>query len=229
MKYILVDQKMPQELVEKLKVFPYELVKTRTNKNINSSLNSHPDILVHALPNGDIICDRDNFSYYRDKFKGRKLFMTEKSLGDAYENHVYLNAFFYENYLVGNLKLLDKNLLNFYRQKNFELINVKQGYSKCSSLVTNKFIATSDMGIYKALRDKINVIKINHKEIILKDYPYGFIGGASGFIDNNLILTGSLGKHSSGYLIEIECQKEKLKILELGQNILEDFGSILLI
>ncbi len=228
MKYIVVDKNMPEDFIKKLKRFPYKIVKTKENFNLPQGISAHPDILVHSFPNGDIVVDRDNFSYYENIFKGRKVFKTENSLAYDYKSHVSLNGFFYKGYFIGNLKYIDSAVLKYYKD-NYKLIDIKQGYSKCNTLITDKFLATSDLGIYKALKDKFNIIKIKHKGINLRGYEYGFIGGTCGFIDNTLILCGSLKKHRSGETIREKCRENEIEILELADEKLEDFGSILLI
>ena len=79
MKYIIVDKNMPDYMVDKLKVFPYEIVKTIENKNMPKGINTHPDMLIYGLENGDIIVDRDNYKYYKDIFTDRKVIKTDKS------------------------------------------------------------------------------------------------------------------------------------------------------
>ena len=104
MKYIVVDKNMPEDYIKKLKRFPYKIVKTKENFNLPQGISAHPDILVHSLPNGDIVVDRDNFSYYENIFKDRKVFKTENSLAYDYKNHVSLNGFFYKGYFIGTPK-----------------------------------------------------------------------------------------------------------------------------
>lgn len=48
MKYIIVDKNMPDYMVDKLKVFPYEIVKTIENKNMPKGINTHPDMLIYG-------------------------------------------------------------------------------------------------------------------------------------------------------------------------------------
>lgn len=229
MKYIIVDKNMPDYMVDKLKVFPYEIVKTIENKNMPQGINTHPDMLIYGLENGDILVDRDNYKYYKDIFTDRKVIKTDKSLGYLYKDHVGLNGFYYKGYFIGNLKFIDKNILNFYQENKVSLIDVKQAYAKCNTLVTDNFLVSSDMSIYKACKDIFELIKINHKEIKLRGFNYGFIGGCSGYIDNKLILTGDISLHSSGQEIIDACRRYNIEIINLSENMLEDFGSILFV
>ncbi len=57
------------------------------------------------------------------------------------------------NQLIHNLKFTDDNLLSYEKHKI--LINVKQGYTKCSCLpVSKNALITSDVGIYNTLKNK---------------------------------------------------------------------------
>lgn len=226
MKYIVVDENLKN--IEKLNIFNYKIVKTKKNSKIPEPLNTHPDLLVHKIGN-KIVVDSENLEYYQEAFEGYEVIPTEMPLGSLYSDYVKLNGFQFKNYFVHNLKYTDTNVLKFYKENNFELIDVKQGYSKCNTLITSKFLLTSDMSIYNALNKKVNIYKIHHKDILLKNYNYGFIGGASGYINKHLILTGSLKNHSSYNYIKEIINLYNIKVLKLSEDEIEDFGSIILI
>lgn len=49
--------------------------------------------------------------------------------------------------------ILRKKILNYILiKKNIKHLFIKQGYSRCSMLVFNEYILTSDMGIFKKLK-----------------------------------------------------------------------------
>ena len=167
------------------------------NKNLLKGLDTHTDILVHPLPSGELVVDRDNFEYYKKILPGKKILPSHSSLSKKYPKDVPLNAFTFKNYFIHNLKYTDKVLFDYYKNSGYEMKNIKQGYGKCSSLVTEDFIITSDGGIYESLRDFIPIYKINHGEIKLQNFNYGFIGGASGVLGKKIFFTGDLSHHSS--------------------------------
>lgn len=226
MKYIVVDKNLKN--LEKLEIFNYKIVKTKENSKIPHPLNTHPDLLVHKIGN-KIVVDSENLDYYKNIFDDLEVIPTKKPLGSTYSKYVCLNGFSYKNYFVHNLNYTDENVLDYYKKNNYELIDVKQGYTKCNTLITSKFLMTSDMSIYKALKNKVNIYKINHKDILLKNYNYGFIGGSSGYINKHLILTGSIKKHSSYEYIKEIINLYNLEVIILSEDEIEDFGSILLI
>lgn len=225
MKYVIVAENFPEEAAEKLKAYG-KVVRTRANKNLLRGLDTHPDILTHPLPSGEIVVDRDNFEYYKKIFPDKKILPSHSILSKKYPKDVPLNAFTFKNYFIHNLKYTDKVLLDYYKNSGYQMIDIKQGYGKCSCLVTNDFIITSDGGIYESLKGFIPIYKINHGEIRLQDFNYGFIGGASGVYGKKIFFTGDFSHHSSHEEILKIINKYNYEIEILSKDPIEDFGSI---
>lgn len=228
MKYVLVNKDIEKKSVEILKNYG-KVVKTIENKNLLCGLKAHPDILVHVLPNGDVICDRENYDYYKNIFSDRNVIPSERFLDKDYPGDIPLNCFSFKNYFIHNTKYTDKKILDFYKRKGYNIINVKQGYSKCSTLVTRDFLITEDAGIYKSLKDTLPIYKIDSGQIKLRNFNYGFIGGSSGSIEKELFLTGDYKKHSSSNIIDDVVKKYKYKLTILSDKEIEDYGSILFV
>lgn len=225
MTYVLVAENFPEDSAEKLKAYR-EVVRTRASKNLLKGLDTHPDILVHPLPSGELVVDRENLEYYKKIFPDKNILPSHSILSKKYPKDVALNAFTFKNYFIHNLKFTDKVLLDYYKNSGYQMINIKQGYGKCSSLVTNDFIITSDGGIYESLRDFIPIYKIKHGEIRLQNFNYGFIGGASGVLGKKIFFTGDFSHHSSYEEILKIIKKYDYEIEILSDETIEDFGSI---
>lgn len=225
MNYVIVAENFPEESAKKLEKYG-KIIRTKKNKKVMEGLNTHSDILVHPLPNGNIIVDRDNFMYYESLLTGIKVIKSESHLDEKYPRDVPLNAFTFKNYFIHNLKYTDKKLLEYYKERGYELIHIKQGYSKCTTLVTEDFLITGDGGTYEKLRDIIPIYKINHGEIKLENFNYGFIGGASGSFGKKIFFTGSIKEHSSYEKIMKIIKKYNYEIEILSREPIEDYGSI---
>lgn len=225
MKYVIVAENFPEKSLKILKEYG-KIVRTKSNKNLMKGLDTHPDILLHPLPSGELVVDMDNFEYYKKIFPDKKILPSHSSLSKKYPKDVPLNAFTFKNYFIHNLKFTDQVLLDYYKNSAYELINIKQGYGKCSSLVTEDFIITSDGGIYESLRDFIPIYKIKHGEIRLQNFNYGFIGGASGVLGKKIFFTGDFSHHSSHEEILKIIKKYDYEIEILSDETIEDFGSI---
>ena len=225
MTYVLVAENFPEKAAEKLKKYG-QVVRTKANKSVLKGLDTHPDILVHPLPNGELLVDRDNLDYYKEIFKDKKIIPSCSSLSEKYPGDIHLNAFAFKKIFIHNLKHTDQVILDHYKMAGYELINIRQGYAKCSCLVTEDFVITSDGGIYESLKDLIPIYKIDHGGIKLQNFNYGFIGGASGVLGKKIFFTGDFSHHSSHEEILKIVSKYDYEIEILSKDPIEDFGSI---
>lgn len=228
MTYVLVAENFPEESSEKLKKYG-EVVRTRANTRVLRGLDTHPDILVHPLPSGDLVVDRDNFGYYEEIIGDKKIIPSHSSLTGKYPGDILLNAFAFKKIFIHNLKHTDQVILDYYKNRGYELVNIKQGYAKCSCLVTEDFVITSDGGIYESLRDLIPIYKIDHGQIKLQNFNYGFIGGASGVLGKKIFFTGDLSHHSSYEEILKIINEYDYEIEILYKDPIEDYGTIFFI
>lgn len=228
MTYVLVAENFPEESEEKLKEYG-EVVRTKANARVLRGLDTHPDILVHPLPSGDLVVDRNNFDYYKEIFEDKKIIPSRSSLTGKYPGDILLNAFAFKKIFIHNLKHTDQVILDYYKREGYDLVNIKQGYAKCSCLVTNDFVITSDGGIYESLRDLIPIYKIDHGQIKLQNFNYGFIGGASGVLGKKIFFTGDFSHHSSYEEILKIINKYDYEIEILSKDPIEDYGTIFFI
>ena len=113
---------------------------------------------------------------------------------------------------------------------NKNILNVRQGYSKCSTaIVTGNAVITADTGIYKTSVDNgIDALKITSGNIKLRGMEYGFIGGATGLIAENVLgVNGNIHTHIDSDEIKTFCSKRNVEIVPLKDGILEDIGTII--
>lgn len=160
--------------------------------------------------------------------KGIKFQETACSLNGTYPYNVILNALILENHFIHNLNFTDSELIKTQNSKN--LINVKQGYTKCSCLIVNeKAIITSDCGIYKNLSaEGFDVLLVPPGDINLPGLDYGFIGGTGGMIsETTMAFFGSLDHYLYGEQIKEFLSKYNVTPLYLKDCKLTDRGSIL--
>ena len=151
-----------------------------------------------------------------------------KKAGEKYPENVLLNCLFIGNTLYGRLDSVDDTMLDYCREENIKLVNVNQGYTRCSSLqVAENAVITADKGIAKALENNgVEVLLISPGNIALKGYDYGFIGGA-GFYDNGKVFFfGNIKKHPDYDKIRQFCSLYNSDIEIICQDMpLTDIGS----
>ena len=120
-----------------------------------------------------------------------------KKAGEKYPENILLNCLYLNNTLYGKLAHIDDTVIKYCRENDIKLVNVNQGYTKCSSLiVSDNAVVTADKSIEKALKSNgAEVLLISPGSIELKGYDHGFIGGA-GFYDNGSVyFFGNIKKH----------------------------------
>lgn len=207
------------------------IIVPKTNK-VYDAINGHVDIQMNIISQNTVIIHKSidkSICNALDNYNIKYIFSNDE-LKYSYPNDIILNGIVLDNYFIHNLKYTDKNLLANMKDK--KLINVKQGYSKCSVLVVGKkAIITSDKGISNALKEEnFDVLLIPPGDIILPSMNYGFIGGAGGLInDNNMAFFGDLKNYAYGKEVYNFLYKYDVKPIYLSKGKLIDRGSIYVI
>ncbi|MGL5066689.1 MAG: DUF6873 family GME fold protein [Sarcina sp.] len=193
------------------------------------SINAHPDIQVNITSNSSIILAK-NSSLDTASLSALNISVThsKNELEKKYPKNIFLNAINLPNYFIHNLKYTDEKLLSLVQDK--ELINIKQGYSKCSCcIVSDNALITSDIGIYNSLKPyDIDLLLIPTGDITLPGLSYGFIGGSCGLISKNkLAFLGNLKNHTYEKEVKDFLFKHNVEPIFLSDSKLIDRGSIL--
>lgn len=112
------------------------------------------------------------------------------------------------------------------KEGNYKHLYSKQGYSRCSIVPMADKILTSDYGIYKSLKNKIEVVLLKKERISLDGFANGFLGGCCGFFEDTLLFNGNIEKLNSYNIIKDEADKSNIRLLYPSCNLV-DTGSIL--
>lgn len=152
-------------------------------------------------------------------------------IGKKYPESVALNAALIGTKLFCNRKSLHAEVKKYCDLNNIEIINVKQGYTKCSTLILNdSAIITDDNNIdITAQQEDISVLKISKGDIYLSENAVGFIGGASAKIGNTVYFFGDISKCRDYIKITDFIEKHGLSIDIIKSCRLSDIGGIVLI
>jgi len=207
----------------------FNIIPSVTCKSVPAAISAHPDMTLFQLEEKVFICAPDCFEEYKKRVfcSGTTLICGEKQLGSTYPEDVAYNVLKINNLALGKILAADPVVLNHLTDKKIELINVNQGYSKCSVCTFSGCAITADEGIFSALKNRgTEVLKIPYGEIKLTGYDYGFIGGASGEYKGEIFFFGDLDSVSYGQKIrEFICSKGKT-INEIKNYPLTDVGTI---
>lgn len=228
MKNVIVDFRIHNEEKEYLVSKGYTLLICPPNNILYEAVCGHPDMLMHILGNSIIVHKDMNSKFILDLvLLNYKVYKSKSALQIKYPYNICLNSLSIGNLFVHSIDFTDTNLLSL--TKNKKLINVKQGYTKCSTcIVNNHAIITSDVSIAKALSvEKIDVLLIPPGDILLPGLNYGFIGGATGLIEDNVLaFYGHLDYYLYGKEILKFLNKHRVEPVFLRNGKLIDRGSI---
>lgn len=187
---------------------------------------NHADILTYHLGNGNFIADRTAHSVLQN-FN----ICEAVSVSSPYPNDCLLNAADIGDYLICNRKITHYGILNYAEKQNKQIINVNQGYAKCSvCIVKRNTIITDDESIYRECSTikGISVLLVSKGSVALESQNYGFLGGASGLLGENLLFfNGDLSYHKDFLAIEQFLRYHNIKYSDIKNKPLTDVGSII--
>ncbi len=227
---VIIDYRTPHRIVETLHRYEIETVFTCKVNSLYNAVTGHSDLQIHYLGDKCFACTPEAFDYYSKIFTEARIIQGVRTLSSNYPDDIAYNIARIGNYAFHNLKYTDRNIRQYYEQIGVETVNVKQGYTKCNMCIVNtNAVITSDMSVAKVLDNYgFDVLLISQGNIRLTDFPYGFIGGASGLISSDkLAFAGNLYQHPDCNAIIEFCAKYNVQPVSLADCELTDIGSIL--
>lgn len=228
MKTVIVDFRIHNEEKSNLTSLGYNLLLCPPSNVLYEAVCGHPDMLMNISKNHIMVHKDMDSNFIQDLISlNYEVYKSNKALQNKYPYNVGLNSLCLDNLFIHSINYTDTNLLSLSKGK--KLINVKQGYTKCSTcIVTNQAVITSDVSIAKALSlEKIDVLLIPPGDIVLPGMNYGFIGGATGLIEDNLLaFYGHLDHYLYGKEVLNFLKKHMVEPVFLRNGKLTDRGSI---
>lgn len=221
-----------KNIINKLNEIGVKTITTIKCKDIDESISYHPDIVIHPINYNTLVIAPNVYDYYKEVLKetNLKLIRGERFLDVKYPDDIAYNVGRVYGKAFHNFKYSDEVLKFHLKKEGVELINVKQGYTKCSMTVIDEYsIITEDKPIYNKLKElEYDPLLIDSSYINLKGQKYGFIGGATGNLSKNTILvSGSLSHHPEKEKIENYIFKRNKKIIYLSDEKILDLGTII--
>lgn len=201
-----------------------DFIETIDNPNLDKRIGDHPDLSLFVLDSENIILAEEVCSYYKDKLPGKNL-IKGSSTSKKYPRDSIYNLLTFEDFYIHN-DFTEENIGRSLKERNYKHLFVKQGYSRCSIIPLRESLLTSDYGIYKSLRNKVNIILLDNDKIELDGFDQGFIGGTCGLVQDKLIFTGDITRHKSFDIIKKACDRENIDII-YPEIPLVDLGSLI--
>ena len=186
-------------------------------RTVSSLVANHPDVLLCKLgvkPESPI-------------YEGAPNALSSLYSGDCRYNAACTGKFF-----IHRLDITDSELLAAAKAScgnELELIDVRQGYAKCSTVIVDEdSIITYDKGIAKPCEAAgMNVLLVEPGFVKLRGADTGFIGGASGRVDDEIVFNGDLSAHPNFREITAFIEAQGLGCKWFESYELEDIGSII--
>ena len=215
MKKIYIAKDANPILKQYLEEKGYTLQQISSEGIVDGPISNHPDIFLCKLgvdENAPIF------------------FAENQDLGLQYPKDIPCNAACTGKYFIHNLNYTSGKLLQAAKDMHMELIHVRQGYTKCSTIIVDEqSIITYDKGIARACSKypDLSVLLVTSGFVHLEGYDTGFIGGCSGRVDNEIIFNGDLSSHPDFIPICQFIEARGLTVRYFPQYPLTDIGSIL--
>lgn len=203
------------KLIAYLKGLGYQLEFISSDNIVDSAISNHPDIFLCKMG------VHDDAPIY---------FAQEGDLDMDYPDDVAFNAACTGRYFIHNLSATNPKLLKAACDMDMILIDVRQGYTKCSTVIVDETsLITYDEGIYRACckYPELSVLLVSPGFVRLDGYDTGFIGGASGRVGDEIIFHGDLFGHPDFTRIVNFIEDRDLSCKWFADFKLTDIGSIL--
>jgi len=228
-KKIIISCDCPSNIITNLGKMNIEIIKTLKNPNLCDGLSGHADLQVNVFKDC-IITPAFAYEYYKMLLPEFNVIKGKSDVVSKYPNDIAYNASFVNNHLVHNTKFSDKVILDLYLNNGYKILNVRQGYTKCTTcIVSDNAVITEDHGIaIKLMETGVDVLLISQGDVTLNGFNNGFLGGASGLIDKNkLAICGNIQKHNDCKSILKFAKKHNVEIVSLSDDYIVDIGSII--
>lgn len=229
------DYRTPKCVLDSLKK-NFEIIQLPPDTSLPEAVNGHSDLLIFKIDN-KLVTRKSYYRTAKDKIdlicdkSGLELVLSDVEAGDHYPNDCGLCAAVSGRKIICRKASTDVEILRLADDFEYKVINVHQGYSKCScAVLADGAIITADRGIAKVtLENDIDTLLITEGNVALTGYSYGFIGGATGICDDKLYFSGNLKSHPDHKTIEEFSKKHDTECISLSDGNLFDVGSLIFI
>lgn len=208
-----------------------KLILTEKCEDLQDPVSFHPDMLCHHFGGRNILVYPYSYSLERELLEiGMLVERYKKPLTAQYPGDVALNAAQVGENLICNKKYTDERLFSSDTYKYKRIINIAQGYAKCSTLIVDETsIVTSDCQLAALWKEAgLSALLVSPGGIRLDGHDYGFIGGAGVKISpSELYFTGTLSSYKDAHLLREFLLERGITPLEGAYDRLVDVGSMI--
>lgn len=240
MPYILIGEPGFNRYAEILSGYDFIPFPIFEDPDLNKTVRTHADTLIFS--NGHIHITNDIIAGRIPEVIRNGFTVVSELPHGGYPTDTVFNALPIGRYLFARLASLAPSVRKIAEGNGMTLINVNQGYARCSTLALPgaRAAITADAGMARAMQSVgIDVLEIRPGHIALEGCDYGFIGGASfvyepqnccslSHFGRYVYFFGDIRRHPDGEAIIKFIENHGYDILNLGGE-LTDFGSAVVI
>ena len=231
---LIADPRTPDDEVREIESLGFKVVAAESLDFLYEGVKGHPDL--QFAPVGDrLVCHRGISTAKLRELQGHGIecVPSVSALALPYPGHVILNASIGGGALIHRTDITDGALLEEAIRQGLRLIDVRQGYGRCStSFIGDRCFATNDSGVAAALSENgFRVFFSPYGDVELEGFDYGFLGGCLSMVrsgsDRLVIVSGNLNEYvMGGELREFILSSGAIPV-EVGKGRLKDRGSVL--
>ena len=195
-------------------------------------LRRHADLGICVISETKAVCPPDSYDYYKEALSpyGFEIIKGNFSLGCHYPHDSAYNVCIVGKKCFLNYDVCDTALSGILTSEGYEIINVNQGYSKCSICpLDENSIITADVSIFRAAKKAgMDALLISNDTITLKGYSNGFFGGCCGMgAKDVLLVNGDIETFADKNAVFEFLKRKSISIETLKKSPLTDIGSII--
>ncbi len=225
---VALSEQVAIDFAKKTKI---EVLPLAAYNKLDVPVASHADMLLCVIDKNIFCYDEyycENIELFKKIENSYNIIRIKKQCAKKYPNDVSLNVLVIGNTIFTKTSSTAKEIIDYATTNGYKIVDVKQGYSACSTLVINNTTAiTTDSGIHKALiNEGYKALLVTSNCIELKGYNCGFIGGAGGVIGKTVYFFGDISLHPDYQKISSLLLEEKYEICSILSGGVYDFGGI---
>lgn len=241
MSILLLAENTPKKIVSAAEAHGFDVISVPSATGLATPVASHPDMLFFC-GFGQFFVRSEHFS--ADKrildianeisAHGYEISPTSDISSVVYPSDVAFNCFVIpQTALIGKADYISGAIKRSATLANLPVIDTKQGYSKCSTVLlpgadrTDSLVISADPSIIKSVSEcAVHTAKVTYGHVSLPGYDTGFIGGASFSANNTLYFLGDVSRHPDFKLIVSNANAFGREVVSLSDEPLFDAGCI---
>ena len=240
--YLFVDNRMKKIYKDYLKSLGYYLIEIPCNTRLYYEISSHVDIVCTKISD-TLILEKSLHNYLISSkdynlckmLQGDNVICGNSEVVGKYPFDVQYNLCVIGDNAIHNFRYTDSVLKNILIKNKYNLVNIAQGYSKCSiAVIDENSCIVTDKKIYDTLIvngiDTLLLENMPDIKLLKKDGTYsnmnGFIGGAMARILDKVVIFGDIKYTKNPEQITKFVRNKNLEIVDFKGNDIIDYGSV---